>query len=115
MGKTIQNGKNGMHLIILLNSLISIRISIKKRSIRTYDEKMGVYSELLMEKNDQIIGSVVYYWEHEPSRWLEIGITIFETKYWNGGYGTEAINVVHSYLFENIGIERVGLTTWSGK
>ena len=86
----------------------------KETKHRTYDEKMGVYSELLMEKNDQIIGSVVYYWEHESSRWLEIGITIFEPKYWNGGYGTEALMLFIGYLFEKMEIERVGLTTWSG-
>ncbi|MFD4928825.1 GNAT family N-acetyltransferase [Peribacillus butanolivorans] len=86
----------------------------KEEKHRNYDEKMGVYSELIIEKDHQIIGSIVYYWEHEPSRWLEIGITIFEANYWNGGYGTEAIKLFITYLFENIEIERVGLTTWSG-
>lgn len=86
----------------------------KETQHKTYDEKIGAYSELLMEKDDQIIGSVVYYWEHEPSRWLEIGITIFDPQYWNGGHGTEALMMFSGYLFENLEIERVGLTTWSG-
>lgn len=86
----------------------------KETKHKTYDEKIGAYSELIMEKNDQIIGSVVYYWEHEASRWLEIGITIFDPKYWNGGHGTEALMMFIGYLFENLEIERVGLTTWSG-
>ncbi|PEJ32268.1 GNAT family N-acetyltransferase [Peribacillus butanolivorans] len=97
------------HELIDFNTYID-----KEEKHRIYDEKMGVYSELIMEKDHQIIGSIVYYWEHEPSRWLEIGITIFEANYWNGGYGTEAIKLFITYLFENIEIERVGLTTWSG-
>ncbi|MFC9599885.1 GNAT family N-acetyltransferase [Peribacillus butanolivorans] len=97
------------HELIDFNTYID-----KEVKHRNYDEKMGVYSELIMEKDHQIIGSIVYYWEHEPSRWLEIGITIFEANYWNGGYGTEAIKLFITYLFENIEIERVGLTTWSG-
>ncbi|MGE7878624.1 GNAT family N-acetyltransferase [Peribacillus muralis] len=86
----------------------------KEMKMKAFDEKVGAYSELLLETDDRIIGSIVYYWEHEPSRWLEIGITIFEPTYWNGGYGTEALILYMGYLFENIEIERVGLTTWSG-
>ncbi|KWW22444.1 MULTISPECIES: GNAT family protein [Peribacillus] len=86
----------------------------KETKMKAFDEKIGAYSELLLEIDDQIIGSIVYYWEHQPSRWLEIGITIFDPTYWNGGYGTEALILYISYLFENIEIERVGLTTWSG-
>lgn len=82
--------------------------------LRRYDQKLGVFSELLIEREHQIIGSVVYYWENEPARWLEIGITIYEPRYWNGGYGTEAISLFIPYLFQNLTIERIGLTTWSG-
>ena len=82
--------------------------------LRKYDEKLGVFSELVIEREHRIIGSVVYYWENESARWLEIGITIYEPRYWNGGYGTEAISLFIPYLFQNLAIERVGLTTWSG-
>ena len=72
------------------------------------------YSKFLIEKDGEIIGIVTYYWEHEPSRWLEIGITIYNSAYWNGGYGTEALNMYIDFLFKHMTIGRIGLTTWSG-
>jgi RimJ/RimL family protein N-acetyltransferase len=65
--------------------------------------------------DSKTIGSVTYYWEHEPSNWLEMGIIIYLPEYWNGGYGTEAIKLWTDYLFQSKPqIPRVGYTTWSG-
>ncbi|MGG2065942.1 MULTISPECIES: GNAT family N-acetyltransferase [unclassified Bacillus (in: firmicutes)] len=72
------------------------------------------YSQLIIEKDSEIIGIVTYYWEHEPSRWLEMGITIYNPTYWNGGYGTEALRMYIDLLFQHMTIGRIGLTTWSG-
>ncbi|SFK75913.1 hypothetical protein SAMN04488569_11001 [Marinilactibacillus piezotolerans] len=30
----------------------------------------------IIEVNERIIGTVSYYWEHEPSKWLEMGIIV---------------------------------------
>ncbi|MFJ7747381.1 GNAT family N-acetyltransferase [Peribacillus sp. NPDC097295] len=99
----------------MLNEIMDFPTYITNEvKIRRYDEKLGVFSELIIEKDHQIIGAIVYYWEHVAARWLEIGITIYEPNYWNGGYGTEAINLFIPYLFQHLEIERVGLTTWSG-
>ena len=40
----------------------------------------------------KIIGSVSYYWENKVTRWLEIGIVIFEPKYHGQGIGKEALS-----------------------
>lgn len=73
-----------------------------------------VPSQMIIEHQGQIIGMVSYYWEDKRTRWLEIGIVIYSPEYWNGGFGTEALSLWIDYLFENLTIERVGLTTWSG-
>lgn len=62
----------------------------------------------------EMIGTVSYYWEHQPSHWLEAGIVIYKPYYWNGGYGTEALKFWVSHLFESMSLVRVGITTWSG-
>lgn len=67
-----------------------------------------------IEVNETIIGTVSYYWEHEPSRWLEMGIGIYDAAFWNGGHGTRAFELWISQLFETLPIVRVGYTTWSG-
>lgn len=63
----------------------------------------------------KIIGTVSYHWENKITRWLEIGIVIFEPKYHDQGIGKEALSKWISECFNTFAeIERVGLTTWSG-
>jgi RimJ/RimL family protein N-acetyltransferase len=70
---------------------------------------------LAIKRNEELIGTVNFYWEHEPSHWLEAGILIFNPNYWNGGYGTEALALWVEELFHRFPhIPRVGITTWSG-
>ena len=64
--------------------------------------------------DEKIIGTVSYYWEHEPSLWLEMGIGIYDPSYWNDGHGTTAFRLWIDHLFETLPIVRVGYTTWSG-
>lgn len=67
-----------------------------------------------IEVDEKIIGTVSYYWEHEPSKWLEMGIGIYNPQYWNGGYGTKALKLWIDHLFKAMPLVRVGYTTWSG-
>lgn len=67
-----------------------------------------------IESDGKLIGMVSYYWEHEPSLWLEMGILIYEPTYWSGGYGTKALTMWIDHLFNKMPLVRVGLTTWSG-
>lgn len=69
---------------------------------------------MIIQINDEIVGTVNYYWEHKPSNWMEVGIVIYKPKYWNGGYGTAVLKMWIDYLFKKLPIVRVGLTTWSG-
>ncbi|MCA1057072.1 GNAT family N-acetyltransferase [Rossellomorea aquimaris] len=68
----------------------------------------------IIEVDNKIIGTTSYYWEYEPTKWLEAGIVIYDPAYWNGGYGTEALTKWVDHLFETKDIGRVGITTWSG-
>lgn len=64
--------------------------------------------------NGEIVGTVGYYWEHEPSKWLEMGIVIYDPNYWSGGYGTRVLLMWINHLFHTLPLVRVGYTTWSG-
>ncbi|MGE6756096.1 GNAT family N-acetyltransferase [Rossellomorea sp. NPDC071047] len=68
----------------------------------------------IIEVDGTIIGTIGFYWEYEPTRWLEAGIVIYDPSYWNGGYGTEALSLWVDHLFQTKEIGRVGITTWSG-
>ena len=71
-------------------------------------------SLLVIEHDGAVIGVASYYWEHQPSYWLEMGIVIFVPAYWSNGYGTEVLRLWGDYLFEQMPLVRIGLTTWSG-
>lgn len=65
--------------------------------------------------NDVIIGMVSCYWESKATRWLEMGIVIYQESKLRKGYGREAMRLWIQKCFSNYPeIERVGMTTWSG-
>lgn len=64
--------------------------------------------------NDEPIGSVSYYWECEATRWLEMGVIIYDSQYWSKGIASKVLPLWIDHLFSVFDIARVGLTTWSG-
>ncbi|TMW70762.1 GNAT family N-acetyltransferase [Alteribacter natronophilus] len=75
----------------------------------------GADHQKLIIADDAVIGTVTYFWEHERSNWMEIGIVIFNPAYWNGGYGSTAFRLWVDDLFARFpAIPRLGYTTWSG-
>ncbi|MFS0752112.1 GNAT family N-acetyltransferase [Oceanobacillus sp. 1P07AA] len=64
--------------------------------------------------NNDVHGTVSYYYEDEQKNWLEMGIIFYEGSNWGMGYGTKALKLWINHLFEQLPVVRVGLTTWSG-
>lgn len=69
---------------------------------------------LVIDYKGEAIGSVSYYWEDKRTRWLEVGVIIYDSRYWSKGVGRKALIPWITHLFDTLEIERVGLTTWSG-
>ncbi|MBK3494997.1 GNAT family N-acetyltransferase [Viridibacillus sp. YIM B01967] len=67
-----------------------------------------------IEVNEVVVGIVSYYWEHEPSKWLEIGIVFHEAPIWGQGLGTRALTLWINHLLNTLPIVRIGFSTWSG-
>lgn len=63
---------------------------------------------------DMLIGEISCYWIDKKTRWLEIGIIIYDSTDWSKGYGRIALANWITGIFNSYEIERVGLTTWSG-
>ena len=72
--------------------------------------------ELIVDQqSDEIMGEVSFYWKDERTKWLEIGIVIFDEKNWGKGIGGIALPVWINKIFdEKPELARIGLTTWSG-
>jgi len=66
-------------------------------------------------ESGEIIGLVNWYWKSEETKWLEVGIVIFNENYWGIGIGYEALKLWINEIFINQGeLVRIGLSTWSG-
>ncbi|PYZ93934.1 GNAT family N-acetyltransferase [Salipaludibacillus keqinensis] len=82
--------------------------------VRNKDAVINRDDYWLIEVEGQVIGTVGYYWEHKPSKWLEMGIGIYDSNFWSGEFGTTALTLWINHLFNELAIVRVGYTTWSG-
>lgn len=78
------------------------------------DRYVNAESVLVIKVDGEIIGQVGYYWEHEPSKWLEMGLLIYEPHNWGKGYGSRVLTMWTTHLFETLPLVRVGYATWSG-
>lgn len=78
------------------------------------DQWVNVEDRYAIIVDGELAGTVSYYWEHEPSRWLEMGICLNEAQNWGKGIGTIALKLWIDHLFATMPLVRVGYTTWSG-
>ena len=73
----------------------------------------GIPAALAIIADCQAIGYTGAYWVDANTYWMETGIVIYDSAYWNGGYGTEAYRLWIDYLFHYTDLHRLGMTTWS--
>lgn len=59
----------------------------------------------------QHIGNVMYYNIDDQRKETELGITIGDKRYWERGYGRDAVRTFLRYLFDTVGMKRVYLNT----
>lgn len=84
-----------------------------------FKEKMTFYQNDKYNQgifvNNILVGMLFRYWENKKTRWLEVGIVIYDENYWNKGIGSQAMSLWLTDTFEHFPeIEHIGLTTWSG-
>ncbi|WP_138419667.1 GNAT family N-acetyltransferase [Aquibacillus sediminis] len=90
---------------------------LTKEAYRTgWDNEIlpGIPSSLVIQCDGKTIGYVGSYWIDRNTNWLETGIVIYDSNFWNGGFGTEAYKLWIEYLFTSTDIHRLGMSTWSG-
>ena len=86
----------------------------RKKWLEEDDIASGVPASLIITAGEKTIGYVGAYWIDRNTNWLETGIVIYDTDYWNGGYGSEAYRLWIGFLFEFTELYRLGMSTWSG-
>ena len=107
---------NGPYYNVNTTEELNDQLSKLQKKVENGETLVFNHKKFIAEKeNDEIIGEVSWYWKSKETHWLEIGIVIFDEKYWNKGIGSKAcilwIDCVFSEFPE---LARIGLTTWSG-
>ena len=95
-----------------------------KEEIEKYIEKLKrdlqnnqalTNKKIVSNEKNEIIGEVSWYWRSQETNWLEIGIVIFDSTFWNKVIGCQALNL---WIQEIFGLKkeivRLGISTWSG-
>lgn len=104
----IQNGKNGTDPILMIINAMTTKPFY--RNVHFGNLKIHTAFTLMIVSLETWQG-----FGKKDTRWLEIGIVIYDEKYWNGGYGTEALRQWITKTFNDYPeTEHIGLTTWSG-
>ena len=95
----------------LRNHVAKIRTELFKGNLESFTNKKIISNA----KTNELIGEVSWYWKSQETKWLEIGIVIFNEKYWNKGIGKKALTKWINNIFDiNLDLVRIGFTTWSG-
>jgi Acetyltransferases, including N-acetylases of ribosomal proteins len=62
-----------------------------------------------------LVGMVsAYYEDGDLSRWLEVGIVLYDATIWGQGVGRQALTQWLTFLFKRYPLPHIGLSTWSG-
>jgi RimJ/RimL family protein N-acetyltransferase len=72
-----------------------------------------IYFGVVKKNDDRLIGYIhleEIYWSHKLCR--DLGILIGEKGEWSKGYGTEAMELMMRYAFEELGLHRLELMTF---
>nr|WP_279324910.1 GNAT family protein [Clostridium sp. 'deep sea'] len=95
-----------------------LKACIKKLRTKLLNKDEGFHEVRQMIANkdtNELIGEVSWYWKSKETLWMEVGIVIFNEKYWGKGIGYQALPLWIDILFEKYPqLVRLGLTTWSG-
>jgi len=78
-----------------------------------YKDDRKIILGIALKKNDQLIGSVGLHDISMPFRYTELGIVIGDKSCWSKGYGTEALNLMMGYGFDQLNLHRIFLTVFS--
>lgn len=74
--------------------------------------EMPLAIEILTPEGWVMIGNVGLHEINLTARWAEVGIFIGEKKYWNQGYGRDALRLMLRHAFNNLNLHRVELRVY---
>jgi RimJ/RimL family protein N-acetyltransferase len=89
-----------------------LTIDAEKKWLEEFASKNHNYA-IVLQDNDKLIGNIGFMDIDNISRTATVGLFIGEKENWNGGYGTEALNLLLDYSFKTLNLQNVMLTVHS--
>ncbi|MBD7997502.1 GNAT family N-acetyltransferase [Oerskovia paurometabola] len=71
-------------------------------------------SAVIADVDDQLVGTVSWYWESQETAWARMGIGVYDPAVRGRGIGREALALWTTYLFSVTDWARLDFATWSG-
>lgn len=93
---------------------INTLLSKEQIAAKFLDESSDVYRYVILNENDQLIGTIGFKELNIPGRSAAIYIVIGDKSYWGRGYGTDALIIFLRFLFTQWNLHRISLDTWEG-
>ena len=78
-----------------------------------YKDDREIVLGIALKENDQLIGNLALHHISLPFRHAGLGIVIGDKSCWSKGYGTEALNLMLGYGFDQLNLHRIFLTVFS--
>jgi len=78
-----------------------------------YKDDRDIVLGIVLKENDQLIGNIALHRISIPYRQAGLGIFIGDKSCWSKGYGTEALNLILGYGFNQLNLHRIHLTVLS--
>lgn len=94
---------------------IETEIKELKKAFEEGNENPLPRKRMIIYNNNDLIGEVSWYWKSKETKWLEVGVVIFDEQFWKKGIGYQSLKLwIETVFNEKKEIIRIGLTTWSG-
>ena len=78
-----------------------------------YKDEKNIALGIMVKEDDKLIGNIGMHRISIPNRHAVLGIFIGDKTCWSKGYGTEALNLMLRYGFDQLNLHRVYLTVIS--
>ena len=81
------------------------------------NQDLSINSRMVISNRitNELIGTVSWYWQSEATKWMSVGIAIYDDIFWGKNIGFEALGLWTDLLFlEFPEIVKLDIRTWSG-
>ncbi|OYN90803.1 GNAT family N-acetyltransferase [Parenemella sanctibonifatiensis] len=98
----------------LARDLVNGWLARMERDPWQLDHQTQIPTTLAILESGRAVGMAAWGWEHFPSGWRRVELSIYDPRDWNRGLGTAVLQAWSDWLLALPDTHRLDLRTWSG-